>query len=277
MNGSSYRDLPEPPDRRMTGIVTASLVWYDEPPELLAECVAGAGKIADRIVAVDGAYARYPGAKITSPPEQAVAIRRAAKRAKLDCLVLTPDRLWAGQVEKRSYALAAAAVGSDWIAVVDADHVIDTDRAEARSALASLPATVACVSVIMMTPPDPARPLEQTSATGWHRGMASTEMRYDHLFRTLPGLRLERFHWWYSAIRDGERVWISQGEATSGPVTPLPARYVVEHRCHTRDEGRMLAGRAFCNDRVKVVEQTGQEDDLPTLPRPVFDYQTVPY
>lgn len=277
MNGSSYRDLPEGPAQGQTGIITASLVWYDEPPAMLAECVRGIARIADRVVAVDGAYRRYPGARIASPPEQARAIRNATEKAGIGCLVVTPDRLWAGQVEKRSYALALAGVGSDWIAVVDADHIIDTDRAEARAALASLSPQVTCVSVIMMTPVDSSRPLAATSATGWHRAMAMTEMRYDHLFRALPGLRLERFHWWYSAIRDGQRVWVSRGEATSGPVTPLPARYVVEHRCHQRDEAHMLAGRAFCNDRVMVVERTGQEDHMAGLPEPVFDYTTVPY
>lgn len=257
-------------------IVTASLIWYDEPPDLLTACVQGIARVADRVVAVDGAYRRYPGAKVTSPPEQARAIRAAAEAAGIECLVLTPDRLWAGQIEKRSYALTAAAIGSDWIAITDADHIIDTNRTEARAALASLSAEVVCLSVIMTTPADRAR-LGATSATGWHRGMALTEMRYDHLFRALPGLRVETYHWWYSAIRDGRRVWISRGEATGGPVTPFSVRYVVEHRCHQRDEAHMLAGRAFCNDRIMVVERTGQEDDVPGLPEPVWNYVTVPY
>ena len=76
---------------------------------------------------------------------------------------------------------------------------------------------------------------------------------------------------------DGHRKWISQGEATSGPVPPLGCRYVVRHTTHTRDAAHILAGRAFCNDRIRVVERTGQEDDVPGLPPPVFDYATVPY
>ena len=162
--------------------------------------------------------------------------------------------------------------------MVDADHVIAADRQEARSALAAVPPGVPVVSVRMTTPPDPSRPLSQTSATGWHHGMALEDMRYDHLFRALPGLRVERFHWWYSAIVDGRRRWVSRGEATGGTmVVPLTCRYVVEHRTHTRDEAHILAGRAFCNDRVLVVARTGQEDDAPGLPEPVFDYATVPY
>jgi hypothetical protein len=49
-------------------IVTGILAWWDEPPELLDACIRGLGDIADRIVAVDGAYRRYPAATITSPP-----------------------------------------------------------------------------------------------------------------------------------------------------------------------------------------------------------------
>ena len=277
MNGSSYRDEPEQPAQQY-GAITASLVWWDEPPELLDACVRGAARVCDRIVAVDGAYRRYPGATVTSPPEQAAAISEAARDAGIECLVVSPDRLWAGQVEKRTHALALAAIGSDWVAVVDADHVIDADRSEARLALSRVPQNANAASVTMMTPADPSRPLAETSATGWHRAMAQSEMRYDHLFRALPGLRVERFHWWYSAIVDGRRRWVSRGEATGGTmVVPLTCRYVVEHRTHTRDEAHILAGRAFCNDRMLVVARTGQEDDAPGLPEPVFDYATVPY
>jgi hypothetical protein len=278
MSGSSYRDMAEPPAQYPNvGIVTAMLIWYDEPPELLSACIRGLGDVADRVVAVDGAYRRYPGAAITSPPAQARAIRAAAKRAKLECLVLTPDRLWAGQVEKRSYGLAAAAVGTDWIVVIDADHIVHADRDAVRRELASVPLEIDVVTVEMTTPRDLKRGIVETSATGWHRGIADVTMPYAHIFRALPGLRIERFHWWFSAVKDGRRVWISGAEPNYGKAGRMESRYVVEHRCHQRDKAHMLAGRAFCNDRVKVVERTGQEDDVPGLPRPVWDYVTVPY
>ena len=57
----------------------------------------------------------------------------------------------------------------------------------------------------------------------------------------------------------------------------MRARYEVEHRCLLRDERHVLANRAFCNDRKVVVEMTGQEDDQPGLPAPVYDYETMPY
>lgn len=259
-------------------IVTGVLAWWDEPPELLDACIRGLGAVADRVVAVDGAYRRYPGATITSPPEQAAAIRDAAKAVGLDCLVLEPDRLWVGQVEKRSFTLNAGAVGSDWLAVVDADHIITADRTKARAELEGYGPEIDVVSVPFLTPPDPDRTLDETSATGWHLETAGAAMTLCHLFRTLPGFRCERYHWWYSAIKDGRRTWLWGNNAERHlPEHPIAAPYRIDHVCHTRDERRMLAGRAFCNDRVMVVERTGQEDDVPGLPEPVFDYVTVPY
>ena len=58
-------------------IVTAALCWYNEPPDELAACVRATATVADRIVAVDGAYRRYPGAKPMSSPAQVKAIQMA--------------------------------------------------------------------------------------------------------------------------------------------------------------------------------------------------------
>jgi len=57
----------------------------------------------------------------------------------------------------------------------------------------------------------------------------------------------------------------------------IRAPYEIEHRSLLRDELRIIRGRAFCNDREIVVKRTGQEDDVPGLPEPVWDYVTVPY
>jgi hypothetical protein len=44
-----------------------------------------------------------------------------------------------------------------------------------------------------------------------------------------------------------------------------------------RTAEQIRLSRAFLNDRQKVVEWTGQEDDRPDLPRPVYDYSLVPW
>jgi hypothetical protein len=259
-------------------IITAALAWWDEPVDTLEACVRGAAEIADRIVALDGAYRRYPGGTPASPSDQGETIRRVAAAVGLDCVVLTPDRLWAGQVEKRSYLVALASVGTDWIVVVDADHVIHADRDGVRAELESLDPTVGVIAAPYLTPLSPRRSLADSAATGWHRRVAGHYEECRFMFRAYPGLRVERFHWHYSGIVNGERTWITHDDIGPGvPLHRFRARYEVEHRALLRDERRMLAGRAFCNDRVKVVELTGQEDDVPGLPPPIWDFVTVPY
>jgi hypothetical protein len=268
-------------------IITAALAWYDEPPALLEACVRGAGEIADRIVAVDGAYRRYPDARPASPRKQAETIRRVAAEVGLECDIHVPEQLWAGQVEKRSFLVRRAAVGSKWLALIDADHIIHADRAAARAELAGVHRRVDILSVPFYTPLHPVRSLEASSASHWHSKLAGQRIMHCHFLRALPGLRVERFHYWYSAMKHGRRVWLPFGGrparqhgAARYPVRPvhqLRARYEVEHVTLLRDRRHMLANRAFCNDRVMVVAQTGQEDDVPGLPPPVFDYETVPY
>lgn len=277
MNGSSYPDAEVRVPERTGLTVTAALCWWDERPEDLVECVRGMANVADRVVALDGAYRRYPDATPQSPPEQAEAIRETAKEVGLECVVLTPDRLWAGQVEKRSYLLAMASVGSDWIVVVDADHVIHADRASVRAELANFSPEVDVITAPYYTPMSE-RGLGNSAATGWHRRIAGHREDVAFFFRALPGLRVEGFHWFYSGIKNGKRVWVLHND--DGPGLPryrFRSFYEVEHRTLFRDERHILAGRAFCNDRVMVVDRTGQEDDMPNLPRPVFDYVSVPY
>lgn len=263
-------------------IVTAALSWYDEPVDLLDACVRGLAGVADRIVAVDGAYRRYPGATPTSPHEQADAIRAAAEAVGIEHDIHVVDNLWAGQVEKRSYLLKAASVGSDWILIVDADHIVHADGPAARAELERCGPNVDVVSVSFFTPDNKERDLIASAATNWHADMAGSRVDLAHFFRALPDMHVERFHWWYRATKNGEPVWLWYGEGLhEGETVLMPrkmrATYEIEHRCLLRDERHILANRAFCNDREIVVSLTGQEDDQPGLPAPVYDYETVPY
>ena len=258
-------------------IITAALCWWNETPEVLATCVRGAANVADRIVALDGAYRRYPGATVRSGDDEVEAIRETAKEVGLDCLVLQPQRLWAGQVEKRSYLLAAAAVGADWVAVIDADHVVYTNRAAARMEIES--ASADTLIVPYWTPKNPSRSMKESAPGLWHEAQAERWMDIPHIFRVLPGVRVERFHWWYSAIKDRERVWLMGGDGRKYPTVEgyrLNTPYQVNHMCLMRTEAQVLASRAFCNDRAKVVKQTGQEDDIPGLEPLELDYKTRP-
>lgn len=250
--------------------VTAALCWWDESVQDLERCVRGIANIADKVVAFDGAYRRYPGGTPSSPPEQAETIRRVAEETGLEWAIFAPEELWAGQVQKRSALMAAASIDSDWIVVVDTDHVIHADREKARADLARVSPDIDVVGVVFVTPA-----VEGAEyATNWHRGQAGSRFAMGQIIRALPDLRVEKFHWKYFATKNGQTVNVSYGGAG---VSHLLADYEVLHLCLERDERHRLENRAFCNDREIVVRLTGQEDDVPGLPDPVYDFHTLTY
>lgn len=256
-------------------IVTAALCWWNERPEDLDRCVRGAGDIADRVVALDGAYERYPSATARSPRNQIAAIRDAAKAVGLECVIVQPDRLWRGQVEKRTHLLRIASEDSQWIATLDADHVITAERDDIRHFLKSHFGDV--VSVPYVTPLDPSRPLEDSAVGKWHEDQVAERWFIPHLWRALPGLRVERFHWWYSGLKHGKRMWLWGGDGSypQAEIQRMRKGYQVEHRTLFRTEEQIRLSRGFLNDREKVVALTGQEDDLPVLPPPEYDFSWV--
>jgi hypothetical protein len=261
-------------------IVTAALPWYNERPEDLVDCVRGIANVADRLIALDGAYHRYPDAKARSDPDQAAAIRQTADEMGLECYVIQADRTWAGQVEKRCYLLAMAVVNSDWVVTVDADHIIKTDREKARSSLENLIRNHAdVVEVTYFTPVHPERSVHDSSPGVWHEQQAGTRVSIPHIYRAHPGLRVEKLHWWYSAVKGGERVWLWSSAGTYPLVRhhTLGIPYEVEHRTLFRTKEQMLASRAFLNDRELIVAQTGQEDHMPGMKDPVYDYERMPW
>ncbi len=118
-------------------MITACLVWFDETPETLTRCVTSLAGVADRIVALDGPWQHMPHDCVSSPREQHDAILAAA--GSFDSVTVMPARrAWRSQVAKRAAALELAhLVGSDWIAVIDADeHVERCDGETLRARLA---------------------------------------------------------------------------------------------------------------------------------------------
>jgi hypothetical protein len=251
--------------------VTAALCWWNELPEDLEACVRGIALIADKVVAADGAYRRYPGATVASDPEQ-----RVAAEVGLECEIIQPRELWAGQVAKRMHLLREAAKDSDWIVPLDADHIIHTARRPARAALAAMPDKVNSVGVDFFTPIDHSRPREETIATNWHGDLAGETLRIAQIVRAFDDYRVVCFHWNYVAVlgnHDGyiQIPWGGKADAQ------MPVPYVVEHRSLYRTTKQIMDGRAFCNDREIVKLLTGQEDDQPGLPPPKYDISTIPY
>lgn len=96
---------------------------------MLAEAVHGLAKVADHVVAVDGAYALFPSAKTRSHPEQAEAIIRACETENVPVTIHRPNQLFVGnEVEKRNLSLRLAGVFAepgDWVLVWDSDfHLV---------------------------------------------------------------------------------------------------------------------------------------------------------
>jgi hypothetical protein len=243
-------------------IVTAALAWFDEAPEDLDRYVRSLPIACDRLVAVDGGYDRYPGARVNSGAAERDAIEAAARDVGIDAEIIVPtDRVWRGQVEKRSYLYSLATEGSDWVFILDADHILHGIHESFRHELATCGHDA--VEVQFHTTMNHDLPLEQTASTDWHSEYAGQTIWYRLLLRALPGMRVERFHWYVSALRNDRRVWLSSVTNGRYPIVPanrITSPFFVEHRCLFRRERNILANREFCEDRVAIVTATGQED-----------------
>ena len=245
-------------------IVTAALCWFAEPLWQLEDCIRGMVTVADRVVAVDGGYRRYPGAAPSSDPEEADTIRRVAEEVGLDCDIYVPKEIWPGQVSKRDFLMNHAARDTDWVMAADADHIWTGPRDVIRRELERTPASVDGLTVKMFTPANRSRPIEVSAAGKWHADHADKWLSPQRIFRSLPDVRVERFHWWYSAEKDGKRIWLWGGDRTRPHATmrEMVAPMVVEHRCLFREPLQIERNREFCEDRVGIVAETGQEDDV---------------
>jgi hypothetical protein len=115
-------------------VVTGMLAWYDEDPAILYRAVRSLDTIADHLVAVDGRWNLYPGQTVSSPPEQAQAIREAAHDAGITADI-HPAQEWTGQVAKRNRMLWIASNTSDWVLPLDADWELVGNRTKVRAEL----------------------------------------------------------------------------------------------------------------------------------------------
>ena len=244
--------------------VNAIVCWYDEPLSQLEDCIRGLTTVADKVVAIDGRYQRYAGDSASSPPEQADLIRDVARDVGLDCDIYIPTEPFAGQVAKRSFSLQEGVPGSDFFMVADCDHIWSGPRDVIRRELERTPANVDGLTVKMFTPANRSRPMEVSAAGKWHADHADKWLSPQRIFRSLPDVRVERFHWWYSAEKNGKRIWLWGGDRTRPHATmrEMAAPMVVEHRCLFREPLQIERNREFCEDRIAIVAETGQEDDV---------------
>jgi hypothetical protein len=240
-------------------VITAMLVWFDEPVALLRQAVKSAAVIADRIVVADGAYELIHDRAPTSPPNQQRAIADEAQKQGLKCEFLRP-RLWKGQVEKRQAVLQRACKGSDWVMVLDADWRITGDREAIRAEIEVSDAEQILVEFV--EPANPDRDVNDCAPNIWHASEMGIYRRNPLIFRVMDDMRCEFHHWIYSGVRkDGTRVglWGGVGHYALAHSRFLGAVHLFEHLCLFRDDKRIQRNRLFCGARDADVALTGVE------------------
>lgn len=218
--------------------IVAILCWYDERASWLAGVVASLAKAdVSHIVAVDGAYALYPGGKPYSGSEQQDSIRETAHALQMGCTIVTPQEVWFGnEVEKRNHAFAIAETltsDEDWYFLVDADHFV-TSALGLRGQLEQTDCDVGEVRF-------------------WERyGAIESGGPLRCVFRALRGLRFDSNHYTYR-IPDGRDL-----HAPTEPTVDLNM-VEVEHRTMHRDRYRKETQQRYYSRRDELgVEQPAE-------------------
>jgi hypothetical protein len=225
-------------------MIAAGLCWYQEPPELLKRCIGSLAPFIDHLVAVDGAWSLWENATASSTPEEHDTIRRACEKAGITCEIVVPGEPWGTQAEKRNAAIRKAATAADWAMPLDADWTFEGDPQAFRHELDNTTGDSGLVA--FYTPPGGDN---VDLFHDWHRETADTTDMKELVYRTLPGLRCEDRHWFYSALKDGERVGL-----WGCPDYPPADRFAVNefrivHRCFERDPDRVRANTDYINRR----------------------------
>lgn len=230
----------------------ALVSWYDESPSWLASCVAGIGRFCDFVIAVDGAYALYPGARPRSHPQQVEAIVHTAEAMDIGCLVYQPDTIWFdNELGKRNKSIALAATVAepgDWIAVIDADyHLLRCNPEIVRHELDETESQVATYTLLdgkdFLGMADLERYAQTVNIdTEW-------TIRTRDLYRWNPTLKVGPAHWCYSAVVDGRREWLRGPYTSALDAIDLGASLAFYHRTQDRALSRREAAAGYYKAR----------------------------
>lgn len=229
-------------------MIYATIIWYDEHPSWLAATVASCSKLCDHIIAVDGAYALFPGAlnKPTSGPEQADAIARTADSLGMGCTIHVPtEPWWENEVGKRNalfgIAEAIGTYGDDWLLLIDADEVLSDCPADTRQRLEECDEDVG--EVFLWERDD-----EQAARFSGAATLSGHNIR--RLYRLLPQMTIGPQHHQLRVTKDGKHQYVSDA-ARIHPLAPSLSLIDVriEHRNIYRDPGRIVNKRAYYSKR----------------------------
>lgn len=222
--------------------IVALLSWYDEPISWLAETVASASKLADHILAVDGAYSAFPGStrRPASPTEQADVITRTAAGCGMGSTVHArrDQPWWGGEVQKRDWMFRAADLLTDpcdWLLVIDADEVLTFSPGDTRSILAE---SALSVGEILLEGTD---------------GSSTLDRR---LLRARRGLAVEGAHYVWTAPRENGGKDVLRGNSHLQDLAPAEMLWDVrlEHRESDRS-ARRKARKAEYYEQLPELER----------------------
>ncbi len=248
--------------------VVGVLTWYDESASWLSTAVCGFGRVCDEIVAIDGAYSMYPGARPRSHPDQAEAILAACETMGIGCTIHRPSDLFYGQeVDKRNvslkYAGARLTPGEDWIMVFDADYQIMLleDPAIVREKLENTDKNVVTYTIldghdILADEVTAEVCMDVAIDTDW-------TIRDRGIFRWTDDLRYGPSHFFLQGTYDGEVEWLrgpdlypSGASIVAAEADHLGRHLVVVHRNAKRAKVRRDAAAGYYAMR----EQHGFEE-----------------
>ena len=210
--------------------VVALMSFYDETDEMLRESIMSLEGLCDALVAVDGAYALYPGGKPSSGGHE--AIRAACEDAGLELELHVPDTVWLGnECEKREFMFRLGekhTEPSDWFFIVDGDFVVGdfSDKQGARRKLSEITQDVASVTLD-----------EQTGI-----------VLHPLFFRAIRGIEVGPAHHYWKAP-DGRWLWHPMHGVGK---YELYHEVIVEHRQSERPSARAKAALAYYATRDRA-------------------------
>lgn len=250
--------------------ITALLSWYDESPAWLSATIASLAKIdVDHLVAVDGAYALYPGGKPKSPAEQHEAITETALGLGIGLTLHVPQTVWAGnEVEKRSALFALgehSTTPEDWYMVMDADELLYHCPADTRQRLADAEQDAAMVTFLN-------RAVTPDELAGQFHWDPISRVQVPIFFRAIRGLRVNGNHFTYETP-DGRKLWGMGDRDSAGTVEDFYdlSDLTIEHRTAQRALHRRKQQKDYYEKRERIgIEWPAcyfcQEPSVVTLP-----------
>ncbi len=236
-------------------MIVALLSYFREPDSFLKQMVKSLPKVGvEKLIALDGAYARFPGGTAHSPRSNRRVLEKACESASVDLWHVAPDDVWAGdEVEKRSVLFTLAesiTTPDDWYFVVDGDEQVTDVDGDIPSLLNG---TDLLAAQVMLWGDEGAQPLRM-------------------FFKAERGLRPRGTHFTYT-LPDGRVVWGGYGQETEEALT-LPVR--VLHKTLDRSAKRRQASLAYYAQRDKALVEDGPCAFCGTLTAHVIPYEWRP-